>query len=220
MIWLYPAFHHRPAPLAQAQTIEQELAMVASTASQVPSRIFVDSHNIDGVLRQVLGHCPESHQRPRWDRVKDHLCSVLPFEGKPNFVIDRDQFKDKVFPRHRALRQMGYEVQVVEKVGQYADNDDPVDEFILDQLHAIRDLIRRGESIRVAVVSHDHIYADVLKEIMDAGGEVVVVGFREELHPDLLGLEGDLCEIHDLEHDVGAFNYRLPRPYRPDYSDA
>src|SRR5687768_6136596 len=108
--------------------------MGTSAASKVRSRVFVDGHNIDGVLGEILGGRPEWHQRPRWDRVKDHLCRHLPFDGKPCFVMDRRHFTDKVYPLHRALRRMGYDLQLADKVGKYAGNDDPVDEFILDQL--------------------------------------------------------------------------------------
>lgn len=182
----------------------------------VQSSVFVDGPNIDGVLGQILRCCPKSHQRPRWNRVKDYLGRILPFSGKPCFVTDKRYFTDKVSPLYRALHSMGYDVRTVDKVGGYIDNDDPVDEFILDQLHAILDRVRDGAELNVAVVSHDHIYASVLKEISEAGGRIVIVGFREWLHPDLLSLEGENCEIHDLEHDVCAFNSPLhKRPYRP-----
>jgi len=72
-----------------------------------------------------------------------------------------------------------------------------------------------GDSIQVALIAHDHIYAPFLESIVAVGGRVVICGFREELSPALLGLEGSRCEILDLEHDLGGFTFPLPRPYRP-----
>jgi len=69
-----------------------------------------------------------------------------------------------------------------------------------------------GELQRVTVVSHDHCYSSVLSHILEAGGQVCVAGFREELAPELLALEAQGAQILDLEHDIGAFACRLPRP--------
>lgn len=173
---------------------------------------LVDSHNIDGVLGQILGHRPKPEQRPRWDRVKTVLCQHLGFDSKPCFVFDQRRFTKQVYPLYRFLHSAGYDVRTAILQGNYADNDDPVDEFILDQLHLGLDELRGGGAVSVAVVSHDHIYAPVLAEILRAGGRVAIVGFLEWFAPYLLSLEDIGAEIVDLEHDIGGFSARLPRP--------
>jgi len=164
------------------------------------------------VLGVILGRRPNPHERPRWDRVK----ALLPSTGKPHFVVDKSKFCDKAFPLFRALRAMGWQLDVVSEIGP--QNDDPVDFLILKLLTTILNAQRRGELQQVALVSHDHCYARVLADILEAGGVVRVVGFREEFAPDLLALEALGAEILDLEHDVGAMPCRLPRPCLPLYS--
>jgi hypothetical protein len=138
-------------------------------------------------------------------------------QNRPLFNhADKGRFCDKAFPLFRALRGMGWQFDVVSEVG--SQNGDPVDFFILINLTLILQAQMRGELQEVAVVSHDHCYARLLREILEAGGVVRIVGFREELAPDLLGLEAVGGEILDLEHDIGAMPSRLPRPTLPLYS--
>jgi uncharacterized protein len=183
--------------------------------SAVRSHSFVDSHNIDGVLAQVIGRRPKPEERPRWNRVKEYLTRHLGVTDKPCFVVDRGRFTDGFFPLYRALKGMGFDVPVVDKIGDHVGNDDPVDEFILDQLQVILQLVRDGEKHPIVLLSHDHIYAPSLQGILNAGGRVFIMGFREWLHPNLLRLEKAGAETVDLEHHVGAFLHRLPRPYCP-----
>jgi hypothetical protein len=130
-----------------------------------------------------------------------------------HFVLDSHRFTEKVYPLYRVLRSIGYHVHVVRETTP--ENDDPVDCFILAELGAIlRDQLN-GRAHRIAIVAHDHYYAVRLAEILHAGGAVSVLGFREELSPELLSLERLGGEIMDLEHDVGAFLCRLPRPCLP-----
>ncbi len=178
------------------------------------SNCFFDAPNLDGVLGCIIGRRPSSHERPRWDVIKYHLSRSFSFVGRPNFVLNRRHVTDRVFPLLRFLRDVGIQCQLADKVGGYPPNDDPVDEFILDRLADVKEASKHGE-VEVAVMSHDHIYAPILKSIADAGGRVVICGFREELSPALLSLEGRNCEILYLEHDLGGFTFPLPRPYRP-----
>jgi hypothetical protein len=43
------------------------------------------------------------------------------------------------------------------------------------------------------------------------GGSVSIIGFPEEMAPELLRLTRRGARILDLEHDLGAFNSHLPR---------
>ncbi len=181
------------------------------------SNCFIDGANLDGVLGCIIGRRPSSRERPRWDAIKYHLSRSFPFVGRPSFVLDRRHVTDRVFPLLRFLRHTGIQCQVADKVGGYPGNDDPVDEFILDRLVDAANASKR-EGTQVALMSHDHIYAPFLDAIVNAGGRVVICGFREELSPNLLRLEGENCEILDLEHDLAGFTFPLPRPYRPVHS--
>ncbi|MCH7839489.1 MAG: glycosyltransferase family 9 protein [Planctomycetes bacterium] len=104
--------------------------------------------------------------------------------------------------------------------GACAEGADPVDEFIKDTIHDSLPDVRSGRVSNVVVVSHDHGYAPVLREVLAAGGSVTVIGFREWLHPHLAGLEAKGAAILDLEYDLEAFDVRLPRPYRPTWRAA
>jgi uncharacterized protein len=178
------------------------------------ARILVDGPNIDGVLGTVLGRRPRPQERPRWDRVKAYL-DLLFRPAVPNrlFVVDRARIGDGAFGFIRALRSIGWRVLPATLVGRYPGNDDPVDESILDHLHDMSESPRLAAQSRIALLSHDHIFAEPLADIGGLGARVVVVGFREEFHPSYLELERQgKCELHDLEFDAGAFNVRLPRP--------
>jgi len=186
---------------------------IATHACACQADVFVDSANVDGVLGVILGRRPASTDRPRWDRVKQYIRSTK----KPHFVLNQRYFTDKVYSLRQALRAMGYQVDVVSEVGTFPDNDDPVDTFILIKLHEILRSLERGESRTVAVVSHDHCYAPVLTDLLRATGSVTIVGFREEMPAALLELQDLGADIVDIEHDMGAFLVRLPRPRLPQY---
>lgn len=172
---------------------------------------FVDGPNIDGVLAGILGHVPESEERPRWDRVK----RFLPSSRKPVFAMNGEHFTQKVYPFFRAMAYMGYEFKAVPPATRSSANEDPVDNYITECLEAALTAQVVGNPQHVTLLSHDHYHAAVLAKIVDAGGSVALIGFPEWLAPDLLALEGDRFEVLDLEWDVCAFSYRLPRPYLP-----
>ncbi|HVA48330.1 MAG TPA: hypothetical protein VNH11_18330 [Pirellulales bacterium] len=172
---------------------------------------FVDGPNIDGVLGEILGHMPESEERPRWDRVK----RFLPSTGKPVFAMNGEHFTEKAYSFFRAMTYMGYDFKAVPPTERSSTNEDPVDNYIKDRLDAALTEQVAGRPQHITLLSHDHFHAVTLAQIVDAGGSIALIGFPEWLAPDLLALEGDRCEVLDLERDVGAFSYRLPRPYLP-----
>jgi len=115
--------------------------MQKNTTNPARAAIYVDSSNVDGVLGVILGRRPNPHDRPRWDRVKAHLMS----SGKPHFVIARHSFSDKVYPLYRALRTLGWQIDVVSDAVSH--NPDPVDVFILRECGSILDA-RRAASCK------------------------------------------------------------------------
>ena len=176
--------------------------------SDFPSHVFVDGPNIDMILGQdVLGRIPRPPERPRWERVSVYCRTELGCV-RPTFVLNGDRFAlggERVFAFRRALRFMGYNVEC--PLGTLSD---PVDAFIQQQL---RTIARFHRPCSVAILSHDHGYAPDLSAILMLGGSVAVIGFPEEMHPQLLQLAEQGAIIVDLERDIGAFNLKLPRPH-------
>jgi hypothetical protein len=102
------------------------------------------------------------------------------------------------------MRDIGFDVQT--PTGTLGD---PVDEFIKQQLRIIA---RFNRPCSVVILTHDHGYAPDLSAILMLGGNVAVVGFPEEMSPQLLRLAAQGAKIIDLERDLGVFDVRLPRP--------
>ncbi len=175
-------------------------------------RVLVDGANIDGVLGQILRRRPLAYERPRRDVVKRHFHLSLGIDCGCCFPLDKARFNRHVYPLYRALHGMGYFVPVAAFAGTYPNNDDAVDEYILTDLETVLYQQRLGRPQSVAVLSHDHIYAPALTDILLAGGDVIVCGFEEWFHPALLDLETAGARIIDLEREVGGFSVPLPRP--------
>jgi len=129
--------------------------------------------------------------------------------------MNGDHFTEKAYPFFRAMTYMGYDFKAVPPTGRSIANEDPVDNYIKDRLDAALIKQAAGRPQHITLLSHDHFHAATLAQIVDAGGSIALIGFPEWLAPDLLALEGDRCEVLDLERDVGAFSYRLARPYLP-----
>lgn len=110
-----------------------------------------------------------------------------------------------MFAFRRALRFMGYQVEC--PLGKLSD---PVDAFIQQQL---RTIARFHRPCSVAILSHDGDYAPDLSAILMLDGSVTVIGFPEEMSPELLQLAKQGAVIVDIERDIGAFNLKLPRPH-------
>src|SRR5438876_808579 len=117
----------------------------ASNAPLVRPQVLVDGHNIDGVLGLLLARRPQPNERPQWDRVKEYLRRQFEPTADLLFVIDQSLVRDAAFGFYRALRALKWQVKPVSQVGRYPGNDDPVDEFILDQLHDALTLIESGQ---------------------------------------------------------------------------
>lgn len=174
-----------------------------------PSHLFVDGPNVDMVLGQcILKRRPLSHERPRWDRVAEYALRKLGC-CNPTFVLNGDKFarNPKLYPLFRALRMMNYRVECPRD--STIDNSDPVDVYIIRKLLAA---IRLRSPYTVSIISHDHAYAPALSQILMSGGGVNLIGFPEEMSPQLHGLSDIGAEIIDLEWNIGAFNTNLPRP--------
>lgn len=172
------------------------------------THVFVDGPNVDMVLgKDILGRRPLATQRPKWDRVLSQLATTLgPL--KPTFVLNGNQFAHggpELFGFYRAIRHCGYRVEC-----PCGTEGDPVDAYIQK---SVRTLARMQRPCSVALLSHDHGYAQDLNAVLMLGGQVTVVGFPEEMAPELLRLVDQGARVIDLEREAYAFNVKLPRPH-------
>ncbi|MGL5930661.1 MAG: NYN domain-containing protein [Dermatophilaceae bacterium] len=162
--------------------------------------VLVDGENLDATLgNALLGRRPQPEERPRWERVTQHLerhwgqpVTALFFLNATSGTLP--------LPFVQALIAMGY--RPVPLTGD--DGEKVVDVGIQRTLAALRG----HDDADVVLASHDADFATQLGDLVGDGRRVAVLGFREFtagalLHPGV--------EHLDLEHDVRAFTTRLPR---------
>lgn len=175
--------------------------------------LFIDGPNVDATFgKNVLGRKPKSHERCRWDRFLE-LARKKFGVTCARFVLNGDRFDDKSASFFRALRTFGFVVETPKSVNRgYEDASDPVDNSILEGIHGLPKSSHGADVNGVMLVSHDGGYAQSLLDVIEAERIVYIVGFREWLAPELVGLEYYGARILDLEHEFGAFNVSLDRP--------
>ncbi|MGL5816084.1 MAG: NYN domain-containing protein [Phycicoccus sp.] len=162
--------------------------------------VLVDGENLDATLgSSVLGRRPQPEERPRWERVTEHLEQHWGQAVTALFFLNASTGS---LPMSfvQALIAMGY--RPVPLSGE--EGEKVVDVGIQRTLVALR---ARADA-DVVLASHDADFAGQLGDLLGDGRRVGVLGFREFTAATLL-LEG--VEHLDLEHDVRAFNTRLPR---------
>lgn len=162
--------------------------------------VLVDGENLDATLgSSVLGRRPQPEERPRWQRLTDHLEDRWGQPATGLFFLNVSA-GTLPLPFVQALLANGY--RPVALTGD--EGEKVVDIGIQRTLDALRD----HDDADVVLASHDADFAAHLRTLVDDGRRVAVVGFRE-FTAGALQIEG--VEHIDLEHDVGAFNSRLPR---------
>jgi uncharacterized protein len=160
--------------------------------------VLVDGENIDATLgTSILQRRPQPDERPRWDRVLKHCRDAWGQEAKGLFFLAANDELPMSFAQ--ALVAIGF--QVVPLSG--APHQKVVDIAIQRTAEALRD-----RPADVMLVSHDGDFLPQMQALAD-GRRIGVMGFAELLNAGLRQLPG--VEVHDLEHDVHAFNVRLPR---------
>lgn len=162
--------------------------------------LLVDGENLDATLgTAILGHRPNPEERPRWDRL---LTFFEQRWGQPVsglFYIAANGDLPHAFVQ--ALLAIGF--RPIPLSG--GPHEKVVDIAIQRTLDALRE--RSGD---VVLASHDGDFLPHVKAICD-GRRVAAVGFPEFRNRGFVALEERGLEYFDLEHDVGAFNLRLPR---------
>ncbi len=168
-------------------------------ADEVLTYLLVDGENIDGALGGILNRKPDPGQRPRWQ----HLLTFAEAEWQQPvrglFFINATRGLHAAFVQ--ALIAAGYRPLPIAGSG----DEKVVDIAIQRTLDALRD--RPGD---VLLASHDGDFVDHMRTLADrADRRVGVVAFSELVSQSLR--EVPRIQIFDLEEDVRAFEFELPR---------
>jgi uncharacterized protein len=159
--------------------------------------LLVDGENIDATLgTSILGHRPQPEERPRWNRLLDHVEKAWDQPVRALFFLAVAGELPASFVQ--ALLAIGYRPVPLQGEGKV------VDIAIQRTAEALRD-----RAADVVLVSHDGDFLPQLAELCDGDRRVGLVAFQEFVNAGFRDLPG--LELVDLEYDVGAFNTRLPR---------
>lgn len=166
--------------------------------------IVIDGENIDATLgMSVLGHRPESEERPRWDRILEYARERWGGEVRALFFLNASSgHLPMAFVQ--ALVAMGYTPVPLSSTNP---NDKVVDIGIQRTLDAILD---QGEG-DVILGTHDIDFLPQVEDLLDADRRVGIMCFREFLSIAFNDFVDEGIEIIDMEYDMHAFQVPLPR---------
>ena len=160
--------------------------------------VLVDGENIDATLgTTILQRRPQSDERPRWDRLLEYTERVWAQPAQGLFFLAANS--ELPLPFVQALLAIGY--RVVPLSG--GSHQKVVDIAIQRTLDALAD-----RPADVMLVSHDGDFLPQMQALED-GRRIGLMGFTELVNSGFRELPS--LEVFDLEHDVKAFNVRLPR---------
>lgn len=176
--------------------------------------VLIDHENIDWSLGNLIG--PQhlnADTRPRWNTLR--AFAETRAQGGGVQFLSFLQHNDAItgfavyLDGEEGFRPILLESEVEETTGRRRP---VVDEAINRSLAAIRD-----RQCDVLVVSNDGGYLPHLQSLRaarpDAERRFGVIGFIDEM--SALYRQEDWIDVFDLERDVGAFTYELPRRYMP-----
>jgi uncharacterized protein len=161
--------------------------------------VLVDGENIDATLgSSVLARRPEPEERPRWERVLKYAEQLWDQPATGLFFLNASGGH---LPSGfvSALLALGY--RPVPLSGR--SDQKVVDIGLQRTLEAII-----GRDADVLLCSHDGDFLPQMEALATDDRKVGLLGFREFVNTQFSGLG---IPIHDLEHDVKAFNVSLPR---------
>ncbi|MGI8522490.1 MAG: NYN domain-containing protein [Nocardioides sp.] len=161
--------------------------------------VLVDGENIDATLgSSVLARRPEPEERPRWERVLKYAESLWDQPATGLFFLNASGGH---LPSSfvQALLALGY--RPVPLSGR--SDQKVVDIGVQRTLEAII-----GRDADVLLCSHDGDFLPQIEALATGDRKVGLLGFREFVNAQFAGLG---VPVHDLEHDVKAFNVALPR---------
>jgi uncharacterized protein len=172
--------------------------VAADALSGRTTYLLVDGENIDATLgTTILQRRPQSDERPRWDRLLEFTERTWGQPAQGLFFLAANT--ELPLPFVQALLAIGY--RVVPLSG--APHQKVVDIAIQRTLDALVE-----KPADVMLVSHDGDFLPQMGRLAD-GRRIGLMGFTELVNAGFRDLRG--LELFDLEHDVKAFNVRLPR---------
>jgi putative heme uptake system protein len=161
--------------------------------------VLVDGENIDATLgMSVLSRRPEPEERPRWERVTDYARKLWDQPVTGLFFLNASNGN---LPAGFVQALLAMDYRPVPLSGR-ADQK-VVDIGLQRTLEAIA-----GHDADVLLVSHDGDFLPQVQSLLGTGRRVELLALREFVNAQFTALG---VRIHDLEHDVGAFNVTLPR---------
>ena len=161
--------------------------------------LLVDGENIDATLGgNVLARRPEPDERPRWERVLKYAQDLW---GQPATGLFFLNASSGHLPTGFVQALLALEYRPVPLSGR-ADQK-VVDIGLQRTLEAVA-----AHDADVLLCSHDGDFLPQVEALLGSGSRVEILGFREFVNAQFTTLG---VQIHDLEHDVEAFNVSLPR---------
>lgn len=165
--------------------------------------LLVDGENIDATLGgSILGTRPAPEERPRWERVLEFARRAWGNDQATGLFFLNASNGTMPMSFVQALVAIGF--QPIPLAGE--SHEKVVDIGIQRTLDALAD--RPGD---VLLASHDGDFAPQLAALLGPGRNVGMLAFKEFTSSALQQLTEGGLEVFDLEHDVHAFNVRLPR---------
>jgi putative heme uptake system protein len=169
------------------------------TTSPRRTFVLVDGENLDATLGgSVLSRRPEPEERPRWERVLKYAESLW---GQPVTGLFFLNASAGHMPIGFVQALLALDYRPIPLAGR-ADQK-VVDIGIQRTLDALI-----GKDADVLLCSHDADFLPQVQALLTDDRRVGVIGFREFISAQLTGAG---VSLHDLEHDVKAFNVSLPR---------
>ena len=159
--------------------------------------LLIDGENLDATLgTSILGRRPQPEERPRWNRVLDHVEEHWgqPVRGLFFLAVAGDLPASFV----QAILAIGYRPIPLQGEGKVVD---------IAIQRTLAALAERDDDVVLA--SHDGDFLDEMGRLADGERRVGLLCFQEFVNAGFRELPG--LEIIDLEYDVKAFNTTLPR---------
>ena len=203
-------------PVAAAPPPATVPAQPAAPAAPVGPRnvlVLIDHENIDWSLGNLIGPAQLSAEtRPRWKTLRTFV------EGRANGgavqFLSFLQHNDVItgFAVYLDGEEGFRPILLESEIDSTGRRRPVVDEAIHRSLAALRE-----RECDVLVVTNDGGYLVHMQALRDASAGIQrrfgVIGFVDEM--SALYRQEDWIEVFDLERDVGAFSYTLPRRYMP-----
>ena len=162
--------------------------------------VLIDGENIDATLgTSIFGRRPQPNERPRWDRILAFAETTWRQPAKGLFFLAAKDEMPMSFVQ--ALVSLGY--QPIPLSG--GPTEKVVDVAIQRTLTALAD--READ---LMLVSNDGDFLPQMEQLLD-GRRTGLLAFNEFKNSGFIALMDRGLQFYDLEHDVGAFNERLPR---------